>query len=276
MLALLTGTSSGIGLASSVALAARGHRVVATMRDPSRGDALREAAAAAGVEVTLAALDVTDDDAVRRVVEEVRAEHGAVDLLVNNAGAATVGTLEHLTDAELAACLDLNFTGTVRVMRAVVPDMRERGAGRIVNVTSVGGIVGQPFNDAYCAAKFAVEGLSESLAPVLRRFGVHLSVVEPGPVATEFVATAGRTVGGWVADPEDPYAELFASYLSRTGDTFAAAQTPEDVARVVVAIAEDPAPRFRYQTSDAATAFVAPKLADLDGEAVVSMTGHWI
>jgi NAD(P)-dependent dehydrogenase (short-subunit alcohol dehydrogenase family) len=276
VIALLTGTSSGIGLASSVALAANGHQVVATMRDPERAGPLREAADSAGVEVSVRALDVTDDAAVRRTVDEVLSDHGGIDLLVNNAGAATVGTLEQLSDAELAACLDLNFTGTARMLRAVLPSMRARGAGRIINVTSVGGIVGQPFNDAYCAAKFAVEGLSESLAPVLRRFGVHLSVLEPGPVATEFVATAGRTIGGWAGDPDDPYAELFANYLSRTGTTFAGAQTPEDVAAVVMAIASDPSPHFRYQSSDGASEFVAPKLADLNGESVVTTTSTWI
>jgi NAD(P)-dependent dehydrogenase (short-subunit alcohol dehydrogenase family) len=276
MRALVTGTSSGIGLSAAVALAADGHHVVATMRDPSRQDALRAAAAAAGVEVDVVVLDVTDPASVAAAVAAVESAHGPVEVLVNNAGAATVGTLEQLSENDLAACLDVNLTGSVRMMKAVLPGMRTRGAGRIINVTSVGGIVGQPFNDAYCAAKFALEGLSESLAPVARRFGVHVSVLEPGPVATEFVATAGRTIGSWAADPEDPYAELFAAYIGRTGDTFADAQGPDEVASVIVDMVRDPAPAFRWQSSDGARAFVGPKLADPTGERIVGMTSDWI
>lgn len=276
MIALVTGSSTGIGAATAVALAAEGHRVVATMRDPDKATGLLDAASALGVEVAVDQLDVTDDASVDGAVARTESDHGPVELLVNNAGAARVGTLEQLTPEELAACMDLNFTGAVRVMRAVLPGMRARGAGRIINVTSVGGILGQPFNDAYCAAKFALEGLSESLAPVMRTFGVHVSVLEPGPVATEFVATAGRTIGTAVLDPDDPYAELFGRYLGRTGDAFADAQTAEDVAAVVVAAVRDPAPRFRYLTSAAATGFVAPKLADLDGEAVLGITTTWV
>ncbi len=276
MIALVTGTSSGIGLHSSVALAGAGHTVIATMRDTSRAGGLRAAADAAGVDLHVAPLDVTDPGSVRDAFAAAEAAHGPVDVLVNNAGAATVGTLEQLTEDDLAACMDLNFTGAVRTMRAVIPAMRARGAGRIINVTSVGGVLGQPFNDAYCAAKFALEGLSESLAPVLRSFGVHLSVLEPGPVATEFVATAGATIGDWAADPDDPYASRFANYLGRTGQTFAGAQTGQEVARVVLAMVRDPRPAFRWLSSDAAAAFVAPKLADPTGEAVLGITGDWI
>jgi len=276
MITLITGTSTGIGAAAAVALATDGHEVIATMRDTAKASALQEAAAAAGVTVTIDELDVTDDASVLASVERTEAAHGPIEVLINNAGAARVGTLEQVSDDELAACMDLNFTGAVRTMRAVIPGMRERGAGRIVNVTSVGGIVGQPFNDAYCAAKFALEGLSESLAPVLRTFGVHVSVLEPGPVATEFVATAGRTIGASLVDPDDPYAALFANYLSRTGATFEGAQTPQQVAEVLVAMVQDPAPRLRYLTSPEATAFVSPKLADPTGEVVVGMTSTWI
>jgi NAD(P)-dependent dehydrogenase (short-subunit alcohol dehydrogenase family) len=273
---LVTGTSSGIGLSAAVALAADGHRVTASMRDPVRMVALLAAATAAGVELDVVPLDVTDPGSVAEALATAETGAGPVEVLVNNAGAATVGTLEQLSEDELAACMDLNFTGAVRMMQAVLPGMRERGAGRIINVTSVGGIVGQPFNDAYCAAKFALEGLSESLAPVARRFGVHVSVLEPGPVATEFVATAGSTIGSWAADPDDPYAELFGAYIGRTGDTFADAQTADDVARVIVDMVRDPAPAFRWQSSDGARAFVEPKLADPTGERIVGMTSDWI
>lgn len=157
--ALVTGTSSGIGLHTAIGLARTGVDVVATVRDTGRADALRTAAAAAGVELDIRALDVTDPVGARDLVADV----GPVDILVNNAGRGAVGTLEQLTDEDLQAQLDTNYLSVARLTRLVLPGMRERGTGRVVTVTSVGGAVGQPFSDAYCAAKFAVEGLMLSL-----------------------------------------------------------------------------------------------------------------
>ena len=265
--ALVTGTSSGMGLHTAIGLASAGLRVVATMRDPSRGDALRAAAEAAGVTVEILALDVTDVARSAAVVEQV----GDVDVLVNNAGQGAVATLEQLTDADLQAQLDVNFLGVARLTRLVLPRMRERGTGRIVTVTSVGGAVGQPFADAYCAAKFAVEGLMQSLAPVAERFGVQVSIVEPAAVASAFVDNAQRPI---VA--EGPYAELLNAYLTRTAGAFANAQTSEDAARTIIEAATTDTPRFRWQTSDTAVAFAGRSLADLDGSRVLETTRTWL
>src|SRR5262249_28996669 len=142
---------------------------------------------------------------------DIDARHGAVDVLVANAGVGALGTLEELSLDELRDAMEVNYFGVVRTTKAVLPGMRARGAGRLVAVSSVGGAFGQPFTDAYCAAKHAVEGLYESLQPVAARFGVHVSIVEPGPVATEFHRKSTRVARTSGVDG-DPYAELWDRY----------------------------------------------------------------
>lgn len=274
--ALLTGCSSGIGLESALAFAEAGYLAVATCRDPARAAELAERAAATTGEVDVRRLDVTDDVAARALVASVLADHGAIDVLVNNAGAGHLATLEQLDLDRLAEALAVNFFGVARLTKLVLPKMRERASGRIVTVTSVGGVVGQPFNDAYCAAKFATEGLLESLAPVAARHGVHVSIVEPGPVATEFVNSVASSLDPAILAEDDPYLPELERYLDRSASTFAVAQQAAEVAAVVLAAATDEPPRLRYQTSNAGTAFVAAKLADVDGSRVLAETTSWI
>ncbi|HEY0135582.1 MAG TPA: SDR family oxidoreductase, partial [Nannocystis sp.] len=216
-IALITGTSSGIGLHAAVALARAGYTTVATMRDLGKAGPLRAAAAAAGVELELAPLDVTDLASITAAVAATLARHGRIDLLVNNAGAGFLGSLEHTSADDLQRVFAVNFFGTWEMTRAVLPAMRAAGAGRIIQVTSVGGVVGQPFNDAYCAAKFAVEGMVEALAPVVHGFGVDVTLFEPGAVASEFVANLGASLAAREAAVDDPYAPMIAAYLDRAG-----------------------------------------------------------
>lgn len=279
--ALVTGTSSGMGLHAAVQLAQAGCVVVATMRDVAKADALRAAAAEAGVDVDIRTLDVTDPQAITATVDAVIADHGHLDILVNNAGRGCASTLEQLSDQVLQEQLDVNYLGVARMTRDVLPHLRERGSGRVVTVTSVGGAVGQPFADAYCGAKFAVEGLMQSLAPVMAQFGVEISVVEPGAVATEFIANVERgDVVGSASDPSSidagPYTDALNAYLRRSSATFAAAQTATDAARTIVEAATTPDWKFRWQTSEVANAFVSTSLADLTGEKVFAMTSSWI
>jgi len=277
MIALITGTNSGVGLATAVELATAGHTVVATMRNLGKGEALQAAAAQAGVQVQTAALDVTDTAAVKQVVADVVAEHGAIDVLVNNAGASYVGTLEQISDENLAWMMDVNFTGVARLTREVLPHMRANGGGRVITVTSVGGVVGQPFNDAYCAAKFAVEGLMQSLHPVAAQHGVKISVVEPGAIATEFIANAGESVAERMNNV-DAYTPQVQAYVKHITEAFApgSAQTPQDIANVIAAVVAEDEPKFRYQTGERSTAFAGMSLSDIDGSAVTNATGTWV
>ncbi|MEU6340062.1 SDR family NAD(P)-dependent oxidoreductase [Streptomyces sp. NPDC046977] len=273
---LITGTSTGIGLAVAVGAARAGWTVVATMRDLGKADALREAAEKAGVaeRVHLKRLDVTDPLLIAACVEDVVVEFGRLDAVVNNAGAGHLNTIELGTVADVRATMEVNFFGVVEVTKAAMPHLRESG-GRLITVTSVGGVVGQPFNEAYCAAKFAVEGFMEALAPVAAAVGVSVSVIEPGAVASEFVANVGIDIPAYVA-AAGPYADAVTHYLDRTTQAFHAAQGVEDAAAPVVDTLGADNPPFRVQTSEAARAFVGAKLADLDGSAVQSLTRSWL
>src|SRR6476620_10325833 len=249
-IALVTGTSSGMGLHAAVELARRGLTVIATMRDTSRATALTDAAAEAGVEVDVRALDVTDHEAARACVDGVLADYGRIDVLVNNAGRGAVATAEQLTLDEVRDQLEVNYLGPVALTKLVLPHMRTAGAGRVLTVTSVGGAVGQPFADAYCGAKFAVEGFMQSLAVVAERFGVWVSVVEPAAVASDFVGNVARPL-----EEPGPYAGLLAAYVARTQAAFATAQSAADAGAAIAACATSETYSFRWQTSPGATAF---------------------
>lgn len=202
------------------------------------------------------------------------AEKGSLDVLVNNAGRGAVATAEQLSMDQVREQLETNFLSVVALTKAALPHMRAAARGRIVTVTSVGGAVGQPFADAYCAAKFAVEGFMQSLAPVAERFGVQVAIVEPAAVASDFVANVDRERAA--ADSDDPYADLLAAYIARTTAAFAAAQAPEDAAAVIVRAATTDEHRLRWQTSEGAEQFVGVSLADLTGERVLGFTRTWL
>ena len=273
---LITGTSSGIGLAAAVAAARAGWRVVATMRDPDRGGALLRASDEAGVlpMVRVKRLDVVDPASVAECVAEVVAEDGGLQAVVNNAGSGTVGTIEQHGMDPVRSAMEVNYFGVVEVTRAAMPHLRV-AQGCLVTVTSVGGVVGQPFNEAYCAAKFAVEGFMEALAPVAATVGVRVSVVEPGAVASEFVASQRIDVDALLAEA-GPYAPALQAYIARTRQAFDAAQSPAEAVAPIIDLLASERPPFRVQTSETARAFAGTKLADLDGAAVQTLTGGWL
>ncbi len=269
-IALVTGTSTGIGLSTCALLAEAGCTVVATMRNPRKAEALRDRVP--GIE--LRQLDVLDEGSVNVCIDDVLEQHGRIDVVVNNAGAGYLGACEDTPLEDVQRVLDLNFLGVWRVTQAVLPTMRAQGAGRIITISSVGGLIGQPFNDAYCAAKFAVEGFMESLAPVVLRLGVHVSLVEPGPVNTEFVQAVTADLGARAEPVSPPYQAMMAAYREATEKAFATrGQTADEVARVVVEAATAATPHFRYLTSDAIRSVVATKYVDPSGDAVVALSG---
>ncbi|MEU3775174.1 SDR family NAD(P)-dependent oxidoreductase [Streptomyces sp. NPDC032472] len=275
---LITGTSTGIGLAAAVAAAQAGWHTVATMRDTSRATALIDAAREAGVadRVQVERMDVTDAASVTACVEQVVAQHGRLDAVVNNAGAGFAGTLEQQDGmTAVRASMEVNYFGVVEVTRAALPHLRASG-GRLITVTSVGGAVGQPFNEAYCAAKFAVEGFMESLAPVAATVGVQVSLVEPGAVTSEFVANQQEVIARLMADA-GPYAPALKAYIERTIASYGTSpQTSAEAAAPLVALLDVERMPLRVQTSDWARTFVATKLTDLDGSAVQAMTSAWL
>lgn len=273
-IALITGTSTGIGLSTAVQMAQAGFTVVATMRNLEKAAALETRAREAGVTVHLKKLDVQDDLSVTGCVSEVLSTFGKIDVLVNNAGAGFLGSLEQTPSDALRQTMEVNFFGVWRVTQAVFPSMRAAHTGRIISISSIGGLIGQPFNDAYCAAKFAVEGMMECLAPVAKRFGVHITLVEPGPVNTEFVANVREKVTGATQLVSEAYAPLLDAYLKGTNQVFATiGQTSDDIGKVILEAATVEAPHFRYVTSELVQGLVSRKYVDPTGDSVVAMSG---
>ena len=273
---LITGTSTGIGLAAAVGAARAGWDVVATMRDPGKAGRLLAEAGAVGVggRIHVERLDVTDASSIQSAVARVTAAHGGLDAVVNNAGAGIVGTIEVGGMDPVRAAMEVNYFGVVEVTRAAMPHLRA-SKGRLVTVTSVGGVVGQPFNEAYCAAKFAVEGFMEALTSVAATVGVRVTVVEPGAVASEFVASQRLDIPALVAEA-GPYGAALQSYIDRARQSFGNAQSAEEAAATVVEVLQAENPPFRVQTSEWARGFVASKVADTDGSAVQAMMAQWV
>jgi NAD(P)-dependent dehydrogenase (short-subunit alcohol dehydrogenase family) len=273
---LITGTSTGIGLAAAVGAARAGWDVVATMRDPGKAGRLLAEAGAVGVggRIHVERLDVTDASSISSAVARVTAAHDGLDAVVNNAGAGIVGTIEVAGMDPVRAAMEVNYFGVVEVTRATMPHLRA-SKGRLVTVTSVGGVVGQPFNEAYCAAKFAVEGFMEALTSVAATVGVRVTVVEPGAVASEFVASQRLDVPALVAGA-GPYGPALQSYIDRARQSFGNAQSAEEAAATVVEVLQAENPPFRVQTSEWARGFVAGKLADTDGSAVQAVMAQWV
>lgn len=259
-----------MGLHAAVELARRGVHVVATLRDPAKSERLRAAGSAAGVELDVRRLDVVDHSAAAALIGEVEEEFGGIDILVNNAGRGMVASAEQASMAQIREQMDVNYFAPVNLTKAVLPGMRERGAGSIFTVTSVGGAVGQPFADAYCGSKFAVEGFMQSLAVVAERLGVRVSVIEPAAVASDFVANAARP------DAAGPYTPLLDAYIRRSSVAFANAQSEESAGVAIADAVLSDDYRFRWQSSDGATAFVSASLADTDGSRVLGLTRPWI
>ena len=180
---LITGASSGFGHAIAEAALAVGDTVVGAARRPG---ALADLEASGGGRVSSVQLDVTDTDRIRAAVTEVVDAHGRIDVLVNNAGRGAVGAAEETSDGELRDLMDLHFFGPAALTREVLPRMRERGAGAIVQMSSMGGRFSFPGVGAYSATKFALEGWSEALAKEVEPFGIRVLIVEPGAFRTSF------------------------------------------------------------------------------------------
>lgn len=232
---LITGCSSGFGRGAAVELTKRGHEVIATARRP---EVLADLDVAARL-----ALDVDDD----RSVADAVAAAGRVDALVNNAGFGMIGPVERLPIDVGRRVFETNFFGALRMIQAVLPQMRDRGDGIIVNVTSVAGRVAPPLDGMYAGSKFALEGLSEALKLEVGHFGIKVALVEPGFFSTTFSDNAHRF--GMDTAPYDALEQAWSEAADRLrsgGD----APGPESVAQVIADLVESDAPAFRTPVGD--------------------------
>jgi len=239
--ALVTGASSGIGAATAERLAKAGFKVYGTSRRGEQAGPVRA--------FQMLALDVTSDDSVAAVVEEVIRLEGRIDLLVNNAGfgVAPAGA-EEVSLAQARTIFDTNFFGVLRMTNAVVPHMRRQGSGRILNMGSVLGFLPMPFGALYAATKHAIEGYSESLDHELRTRGIRVSVIEPAYTKTPFDANLLE------ADAKlEAYRDVRVAVARRVNEVMATAQSPTDVAETVLEAATARRPQIRYAVSGLAT-----------------------
>jgi NAD(P)-dependent dehydrogenase (short-subunit alcohol dehydrogenase family) len=241
------------------------------MRNLAKRETLDTAATAAGVSLHVMALDVQDTASINQAVDTILKEQGGIDVLINNAGAGFVRSTEQATEEDVAWIMDVNFMGVMRCTKAVMPHLRKARAGHIVTISSVGGLVGQPFNEIYCAAKFAVEGYMESMASYITpSFGINFTVIEPGGISTEFAPNVLQHVaqsGGMLEDEYLPILQKYVGGASTRQEGSDIYQTADQVAAVVMQTVEAKEPPIRTRTSRWSEEFTALKTGlDPDGK----------
>ena len=244
-IAVITGTSSGFGVLTSIELAKAGFRVVATMRDLGRRERLDQAVSAAsvGAKIDVRELDVTKFETMPPFVESVVRDYGRIDVLVNNAGFPVAGFAEDIKLEELRQQFETNFFGAVALTKAVLPVMRQQRSGHIIQVSSIVGLQGAVTVSSYSASKHALEGWSESLRLELNPLGIKVVLVEPGAFQTD-IWTRSAVMGKEATKPTSP--NLQRSLNMRERITKIPKDDPVIVARAIAAIAQDPNPRLRY------------------------------
>lgn len=215
---LVTGASRGIGLATCLSLGRAGHRVFATMRHPVRSPELELTAEKEDLPITISAMDVDSNDSVRAAVGAIHDQNGPLSALVNNAGIERRGSVEELDLADFRAVMETNYFGPLRCAQAVLPPMREQGAGCIVNVTSVAGRIALSPLAPYSASKFALEALSEVLAQEVKPFGIRVAIVQPGVIDTAMARAIGEQSGSSLYPHERRLANMFAASLETPTD----------------------------------------------------------
>jgi NAD(P)-dependent dehydrogenase (short-subunit alcohol dehydrogenase family) len=244
--ALVTGSSSGFGFLTAIELIKAGYYVIASMRNLHKADPLLAEVKKLDKQdhVEIIQMDVTDSDAIQRMRRRIE-EIGRIDLLVNNAGFALGGFAEEVSNAELRKQFDTNFFGLVEVTQNIIPLMRERGSGRIINISSTSGLIGFPALSSYVASKYALEGYSESLRLELKPFNIDVILIEPGSFKTN-IWTLGRVNAEQSLSANSPYLSLrerIEQLLLSGQDRFG---EPIDVAKLIVKVATVKRPRLRY------------------------------
>lgn len=265
---LITGTSSGIGRATVEYFSNKGWNVTATMRNPS-SEVGQKLAQLPNVHVTR--LDVTDRASIKQAVSETLENFSALHVAVNNAGYGLAGPMEFATEEELTRQFSTNVLGPVYVMQEVLPHMKSRKEGTIVNITSVGGRIILPFNSLYHGAKFALEGISEGACLELAPLGIRMKVVEPGSVRTDF---AGRSLSMTSKEGDHSYDAMIASALAvfQTRQKPENSSDPSDIAAVIFEAASDQSDRLRFLAGPDARKMVEERNSVSDEEYQKIMT----
>jgi len=261
---IVTGSSSGIGLETALTLARNGYVTYATMRTPEKVALIKNAVEKENLPIKVVQLDVTDDKSLKNAIDHVTSEDGRIDVLVNNAGYGLVGALEELSIEEIKAQYETNFFGLVRVIQAVLPTMRKQRSGRILNLSSGAGLFGYPGGSAYVSTKFAVEGLSESIAYELEPFGIKVILIEPGFVKTNFANS--MVIAKKAQDPTSSYSQMMQRIAASSNELAKSGSSAELVANVILDAATNPNPRLRYLVGKDVEAWAASKKSMSENE----------
>jgi NAD(P)-dependent dehydrogenase (short-subunit alcohol dehydrogenase family) len=260
--AVVTGSSTGIGLETSLVLAKEGFSTYATMRNLDKSADITSKAAKEDLSLTVLQMNVDDDKSVNDTIEKIINDKGRIDVVVNNAGYALVGAFEETSMLDGRAQMETNFFGTVRVIKAVLPIMRNQRRGIIVNVTSMGGRVAIPFDSFYHASKFALEGLSESLQYEIEPFGVKVVLIEPGAVKSDFWKNLKLT-----RNIEDsPYRPVIQKLTESFEKMTQNAIPPEQVARIILKAVISDNPDFRNIVGEDAKSILEVRSNNSDKE----------
>ena len=242
--AVVTGSSSGIGYEISLMLARNGFLTYATMRNLNKSENIKSVASKENLPIRINQLDVTDDVSVKDAVQAILSETGRIDVLVNNAGYVLSGAFEDLAMDEIKTQYDTNVFGLIRTTQTVLPIMRRQKSGIIVNISSGAGRFGYPGQSAYISTKFAVEGLSESMSYELEPFGIKVVVVEPGVIRTKIVN--GMVIAKKSQDPNSPYLQIIQKMATVLENMMENGSPPDLVAKVVLNAVTNESPTLRY------------------------------
>jgi NAD(P)-dependent dehydrogenase (short-subunit alcohol dehydrogenase family) len=260
--AIVTGSSSGIGYETSLILARNGFLTYATMRNLNKSEDMKLTVAKENLPIKIKQLDVTDDVSVTNAIQAISTEVGRIDVLVNNAGYGLNGAFEDLSMDEIKAQYETNVFGLIRTTQAVLQIMRRQKSGTIINISSGAGRFGLPGGSAYVSTKFAVEGLSESMSYELEPFGIKVVIVEPGVIRTNFMD--GLVIAKKSQDPNSPYSQIMQKIATGFEEMMKNASSPDLVAKVVLNAIRDKNPSLRYLAGNDVEAWLGGnrKIAD--------------
>jgi NAD(P)-dependent dehydrogenase (short-subunit alcohol dehydrogenase family) len=260
--ALVTGSSSGIGYETALLLARNGFDTFATMRNMNKSKEITEVAKRENLPLKLMQLDVNDDRSVADAIHNILNEKKSIEVVVNNAGYGLMGSVEDSSLDEIKAQFETNFFGAIRVMKEVIPIMRKQKTGTIVNVSSVAGRIGFPMGSAYVSSKFALEGLSESMAYELKQFGIKIILIEPGVINTKFAFVTPKKA----SDKKSSYSQLMNKMEENLFSTIVNGTPPKDVATIILRAITEESPEHRYLVGSDAVELINARKNSTDEE----------
>ena len=261
--AVVTGTSSGIGFETALALAREGYYTYATMRDTTKSDIIKELGKKDNLKISVLELDVDDKNSVKNAIRKILNQKQRIDILVNNAGWGLWGCVEDVSVDEFKAQFDTNFFSIIRLIQEVGPTMRTQGSGKIINISSVAGRIGFPASPAYISSKFALEGLSESLRLEMSPFGVDVIIIEPGVIKTNFLNPVKLAKK---SESDTAYRDITARVVSGVKMMAEMGTPAKEVADTIVKAVKDDKPLPRYIVGNDASMFLEAKKSKTDIE----------